>query len=182
MTLEKRGLYRKIIDIVLDILIVLFAIILAISIYSNIQIKILGNKYSSFFGYSTFEVQTGSMADTINVGDWIIVKKSKNIRLDDIVTYQKKGQFITHRVIEAYKGTYITKGDANNSKDEAINQDQIVGKVVKILPGFGLIRKTIFNPIVLIALIITLYLFGYALKGSKKEDDDDESRSKIRGC
>ena len=168
MVLEKRGLYKKIIDIVLDILIVVFAIILAISIYSNIQVKVLGNAYSSFFGYSVFEVQTGSMADTINVGDWIVVKKSKNIRLDDIITYEKNGQFITHRVIEAYKGTYITKGDANNGKDEAVNESQIVGKVVKILPELGIIRKTIFNPVVLIALIATLYLIGSCLKDEKK--------------
>ena len=55
----------------------IFGIILLVSIYNNVQIKILGNKYSSFFGYSTFEVQTGSMADTINPGDWI--KKIDNM-------------------------------------------------------------------------------------------------------
>ena len=44
-------------------------------------------------------------------------------------------------------GTYVTKGDANNSKDEPISKEQIVGKVVKIIPGFGIIRKTILNPI-----------------------------------
>ena len=172
MGMEKRGLFKNIINILLDILMVLFGIILLISIYTNVQIHILGNKYSSFFGYSNFEVQTGSMEPTISAGDWIIVKANKNVKLDDIVTYEKEGEFITHRVIEAYRGTYITKGDANNSKDEAINQDQIVGTVVKILPGFGIIRKTIFNPVVLIAMIITLYLLGYALKGNKKEEKD----------
>ena len=48
MVLEKRGLYKKIIDIVLDILIVVFAIILAISIYSNIQVKVLGTLFLKF--------------------------------------------------------------------------------------------------------------------------------------
>ncbi len=172
MGMEKRGLFKNIINILLDILMVLFGIILLISIYTNVQIHILGNKYSSFFGYSNFEVQTGSMEPTISAGDWIIVKANKNVKLDDIVTYEKEGEFITHRVIEAYRGTYITKGDANNSKDEAISQDQIVGTVVKILPGFGIIRKTIFNPVVLIALIITLYLLGFALKGNKKTDKE----------
>ena len=75
MNIKKRGIYEKIINIILDILIVIFGIFLLISIYNNVQIKILGNEYSSFFGYSTFEVQTGSMAETINPGDWIIVKK-----------------------------------------------------------------------------------------------------------
>ena len=170
MSLKKRGLYEKIINLILDFLIVIFGFILLIFIYNNVQIKILGNKYSSFFGYSTFEVQTGSMADTINPGDWIVVKTTKNIKLDDIITYSQKGEFITHRVVETYKDTFITKGDANNSKDDAINKSQVVGKVVKILPGFGIIRKTFFNPLVLITLIITLYSVSYVLRSANKKN------------
>lgn len=170
MNTKKIRLYEKIINLILNILIGIFGVLLLIFIYNNIQIKILGNNYSSFFGYSTFEVQTGSMADTINPGDWIIVKQAKTINLEDIVTYEKNGEFITHRVIEAYKGTFVTRGDANVSKDEAISQDQIVGKVVKILPNFGFIRKTFFNPIVLMTFIFTLFVFSYVLKTTKKEE------------
>lgn len=169
----KKGLIEKFINILLDIFIFLFGVILLISIYNNIQIKILKNPYSSFFGYSVFEVQTGSMADTINIGDWIVVKYAKNIKLDDIITYEHEGEFITHRVIESYKGTYVTKGDANNAKDDPISQEQIVGKVVKILSNFGILRMTLFNPIVLIALIITLYLISTVFKnknGTKKNE------------
>ena len=176
MNLKKRRIYEKIINIILDILIVIFGIILLISIYNNIQIKILGNEYSSFFGYSMFEVQTGSMADTINPGDWIVVKTTKNIKLDDIITYSQEGEFITHRVVEVYKDTYVTKGDANNSKDDAIYKEQIVGRVEKILPGLGIIRKTFFNPLVLITLIITLYTISYLLRSAIKKDDEDNNR------
>lgn len=165
----KKGLFKKIINIILDVLIAIFGVILAISIYNNIQIQVLGNKYSSFFGYSTFEVKTGSMGDAIHIGDWIIVKKTPTVKLNDIVTYEKNNEFITHRVIEVYKNSYVTKGDANTGKDDTINKDQIVGVVVKVLPGFGIIRKTLFNPVVLIALIITLVIFDYALKGNKKD-------------
>ena len=176
MNIKKRGIYEKIINIILDILIVIFGIFLLISIYNNVQIKILGNKYSSFFGYTTFEVQTGSMADTINPGDWIVVKVTKNIKLDDIITYSQKGDFITHRVVETYKDSYITKGDANNSKDDAINKSQIVGKVVKILPGFGIIRKTFFNPLVLITLIFTLYSISYVLRSNKIKNNINKNK------
>lgn len=172
MSNENKNLFKKIINIALDVLIVLFGLILAISIYNNIQIQVLGNKYSNFFGYSTFEVQTGSMADTINIGDWIIVKNSPTIKLNDIVTYQKNNEFITHRVVELYKNSFVTKGDANSGKDDAITRDQIVGKVVKILPGFGIIRKTLFNPVVLFALIITLFLFDYSLKNNKNNTNN----------
>ena len=160
----KRVILEKITNMILDIIIVIFAIFLLIFIYNNVQIKILGNNYSSFFGYTTFEVQTGSMADTINPGDWIVVKVTKDIKLDDIITYSQKGEFITHRVVETYKDSFITKGDANNSKDGVINKSQVVGKVIKILPYFGIIRKTFFNPFVLITLMLTLYSISYVLR------------------
>ena len=173
MNSKKRGIYEKIINIILDILIIIFGIFLLISIYNNVQVKILGNQYSSFFGYSTFEVQTGSMADTINPGDWIVVRITKDVKLDDIITYSNKGNFITHRIVETYKDSFITKGDANNSKDEAINKSQIVGKVVKILPCFGIIRKTFFNPLVLVTLIITLYSISYVLRSTKNKNQNN---------
>lgn len=176
MNLIKRGIYEKIINMILDILIVIFAFFLLVFIYNNVQVKILGNEYSSFFGYSTFEVQTGSMANTINPGDWIIVKITKNVKLDDIITYSQKGDFITHRVVETYKDSFITKGDANNSKDDVINKSQIVGKVVKILPCFGIIRKTFFNPLVLSTLILTLYSISYVLRSAKNNDTDEAKK------
>ena len=72
-------LFEKIVNILLNILIIIFAFILLVSIYNNIQISILKNDYSSFFGYSLFEVQTGSMSGTIEVGDWIVVKETNDI-------------------------------------------------------------------------------------------------------
>ena len=170
MITNNKNVAKKIINIILDILIVILGIILLITIYNNIQIKILGNDYASFFGHSIFEVQTGSMEPEISAGDWIVVKYDNNIELNDIVTFQYKGEFITHRVIESYNGTYVTKGDANNAKDTPISKDQIIGKVTKILPNFGIFRKTIFNPIVLLLLIGTCYL---AMQTFKKPSEKE---------
>ena len=139
MTSKKKRLLEKLINIFLNILIFIFGVFLLISIYNNIQINILGNDYSSFFGYSMFEVQTGSMKDAINPGDMIVVKNEPDIKLNDIITYKEGNEFITHRVIEVYNETYVTQGDANNTKDKPITKSQVVGKVVKILPGFGII-------------------------------------------
>ena len=168
---NKGKILEKVANIGLNILIFIFGIVLLISIYNNIQVKLLGNDYSSFFGYSVFEVQTGSMGEAVEPGDWIVVKYSKNIKLDDIITFKQDGEFITHRVIEAYQGTYVTKGDANDAKDDPITQEQIVGKVVKVLPAFGIFKKTIFNPYVLVAIIITVYLVTLTIKKNKKEKD-----------
>ncbi len=169
--MKKNKLVGKIIDCTLNILIVLFAIFLLISMYTAVQVRILKNEYANFFGYSLFEVQTGSMHGTIEAGDWIVVKATKDVKRDDIITYKHGKDFITHRVVEIYKGSYVTKGDANNSKDEPIDRDQVVGRVVKTLHGFGILRKTIFNPIVIVSLIICLYLFNLTFKTGKTEFD-----------
>lgn len=175
MNTKQKKHIEKIIDWLLNILIVIFGIVLLISIYTGIQTKILGSKYANFFGYSTFEVQTGSMEEAIKAGDWIIVKLTQKVKLNDIITYQLGDEYITHRVIEAYNGKYTTKGDANSAKDEPIEQKQIVGKVVKILANFGIIRKVLFNPGVLISFMITLFLFNSAIKKNKAEESNKEN-------
>ena len=182
MKVNNNTIAKKIVNIILDILIVILAIILLITIYNNIQTKILGNDYASFFGNTVFEVQTGSMEPEISAGDWIIVKYEKNIQLNDIVTFEHKGQYITHRVIEAYNGTYVTKGDANSAKDAPISKDKIIGKVTKVLPHFGLLRKTIFNPIVLMFLIITCYLISVTFKKptEKEQAFEQELIAKVK--
>ena len=66
-----------------------------------------------------------------------------NVKLGDIVTYKEGENYITHRVVSAYGDVYTTRGDANSSKDDPIVKEQIVGKVTKILPAFGIFKKTI---------------------------------------
>ena len=174
---KQNSVIKKIINILLDVFIVVLGVILLITVYNNVQVKILGHEYASFFGHSVFEVQTGSMGEVIEPGDWIVVKYEKNIKLNDIITFEHKGEYITHRVIEAYNGTYVTKGDANTAKDSPISKDQIIGKVVKVIPNFGIFRKTIFNPLVLIAIIITLFFLNQVFK---KEDKEKALFTKIK--
>ena len=158
-----------ILNSILNLLIVIFTIFLLFSIYTTFQVKVLKNDYANFFGYSLFEIQTGSMHGTLEVGDWIVVKNTNDYKIGDIVTFKQNGNFITHRIVESYNETFVTKGDANNAKDEAIDKSQIVGKVTKEFKGVGILRKTIFNPFVIIALLITIYLFN---KTFKKELND----------
>lgn len=169
--MKNNKIISKIVDIMLDVLIVLLSIFLLVSLYTAVQVKFLHSEYADFFGYSLFEVQTGSMHGTIEAGDWIIVKATKDVERNDIITYKHGNDFVTHRVIEKYKGSYVTKGDANNTKDEPIDKDQVVGKVVKKLPGFGILKKVFFNPFVIISLIVCLYLFQLTFKTGKSDFD-----------
>ncbi len=174
MKSKGRNLIEKITNLILNILLVFFGIVLLVSIYTSIQTKILKKEYVDFFGFSIFEVQTGSMSGTIEAGDWIVVKLTDRVELNDVVTYKYKNEYVTHRIIEVYSDKYITRGDANNSDDEPINHDQVIGKVVKTLSNFAVARKIIFNPTVLITLIVTIFLFNIAFKKFNKNTEEDK--------
>ena len=58
--------------------IVIIAIFFAL--YSFIQLVILEKDYVNYFGYTLFEVQSGSMSPTINVDDMLLVKLTTDIK------------------------------------------------------------------------------------------------------
>lgn len=121
---------KKIILIMLDILIVFISILVIIAITYVFQTKILHKKYADVLGFTAFRVITGSMADTINIGDIVIVKINDNIKINDIIVYQDNDYFVTHRLIQENGNELVTRGDANNSEDVPISRNQVLGKVV----------------------------------------------------
>ena len=165
---------NKIFGILLNVLLVLVSIIIIIGIYYIVQIKVLKNSYANLFGYTFFEVATGSMSPTINVGDVVIVHLTKEVSENDIIVYKEGENFITHRLIKKEEGKIITKGDANNSEDRAIQEADILGKVVKIIPQIGNWRKAILSPEVigLIAILIILLVISF-IYSSKAEGKND---------
>ncbi len=161
-------------NIVLSILVMVILIML----YCYYQVDIQKKEYVNLFGYSFFEVISGSMSPTIEIQDLVIVKITKDdLNEDDIITYIKDDNVITHRIIAKNDDTYICKGDNNNTTDTAIKSDIIIGKVVKIIPGVGTFKDTLLTPKVLIPFLVTFLLFGYyfnTLDKEKKETKKDE--------
>ena len=154
--------------------IVIIAIFFAL--YSFIQLVILEKDYANYFGYTLFEVQSGSMSPTINVDDMLLVKLTTDIKKGDIITYKNEENFITHRVIEANGDKIITKGDSNNSEDKIINKDAVLGKIVKIFPKFGKWKKILLSPGVLIALFSTLTIFSLGLSYNDKKKEKEKPK------
>ena len=128
-----------------------------------------------FFGFTFFEVATGSMKDTIQIGDGVLVEITKDVKENDIIVYKEEENFITHRLIEINEnGDLITKGDANNSKDQPIKIDKVLGKVVYILPKIGILKKAILSKQVLILILTLIILLGVALKITTNLEEKDE--------
>lgn len=140
----------------LDVVSIILIIILLILVYCYAQITIMGKPYVNFCGHTVFQVVTGSMSGVIEIKDVVIVKLTKAVEVNDIITYENQGNFITHRVIEKDGNTLVTKGDANNSEDDPIELNKVVGKVVKIIPNVGTWLEVLKAPQVIIAIIVTL--------------------------
>lgn len=85
------------------------------------------------FSYHPLVVLSGSMEPTIKVGSLIYYKEKNDYNVNDIISFNIKGQTVTHRIVEVLDDNYITKGDANKSNDlNPIKKDNIKGKVSNI--------------------------------------------------
>lgn len=136
--------------------------ILLVIIYNFVSLKIFKNKYTNFFGYTIFEIASGSMNPTLEEKDIVLVKIDKNVNENDIITYKKKNTFITHRLIKKQVDYYICRGDANNTNDDPIKETEILGKVVKVFPKLGVWKNVFSTPKVIISIVITVILFELA--------------------
>ena len=119
--------------------------------------------YFSFFGYTAFNVVTGSMSPELEIGDIIVVKIGDDIAVNDVITYYKDNNFITHRVIEKNGETLITKGDSNNSVDTPIAKSMLIGRVVHVFSNAGTIIEVLLTPKVFVPIVITLLLFSMCI-------------------
>lgn len=138
---------------------------------------------------SAYVIVSPSMTPTIKVKDAVLVFRSSNYQVGDIITFKStdsrySGYTITHRindVITANNGKvmYITKGDNNAIVDSApVYQENIYGKVAVKIPYLGFIQNILFNPIVLFllllipSLIFVIYNMVLYFKTLKKDNSE----------
>ncbi len=129
-------------------------------------------------------ISTNSMSPTITPGSLIVSAKQTKYYKGDIITFKEKnantgsetGRVLTHKVIDVKKENtdlfFITKGDGNEIPDPGqIQEDQILGKVLIILPNIGyltLIIKTVPGFIIFI-MIPTIILIKNEVAYIKEE-------------
>lgn len=97
------------------------------------------------FGFSMYDVISGSMEPEMPVGSLIYVEKGapEDVKEGDVIAfYGTLGDsgVITHRVTEnqAVSGRFRTKGDANEEEDPLpVSYDAYIGRVVFSVPHLG---------------------------------------------
>lgn len=111
-------------------------------------------------GYTYLEVASGSMEPTLKTGDIIIVQKTNDVKVNDIIIYKTEDglSFVTHRLTNIDGYNFTTKGDANNTSEQIIS-DQVVGKVVYYNDNFCKALKILLNPIYIVIIgVVGIFL------------------------
>lgn len=91
------------------------------------------------FGLVPYGIVSGSMEPTIPVGSLAFVDigdRSPEVR--DVVAFRAGDQVVTHRVIDVSLDGYVTKGDANETRDPNVLQgSQVLGVYRTHVPVLG---------------------------------------------
>ena len=142
------------------IIFILFLVVAFTYSFIIISPKLFKNFYP--FGIKTAIVLTGSMEPTLKINDFVIIKKPKNIKVNDIISYDDNGEKeVLHRVVKIDGETITTKGDANNTEDMPINVKQVTGVYIGRIKYLGNIIAFITRPIVfsvIIAIIMVIII------------------------
>lgn len=166
----KSEVVYKTMKVISNLLFIVLGFVLVVCLYSFVSIQVLSHKYVNFFSYTFFQIGSNSMAPAITTNDLIVVKLSDDdIKAGDIITYEDGDTLVTHRVQSVNQTGYVTKGDANMEQDRAILKDQVVGKVVKILPQYGVWFKVLTTPKIIAMICVTLFLFSIAFAYTGKK-------------
>lgn len=168
---------KKVWKIAEKILIAILIIAVIASAVGMFQRVVLKEELPSVFGYKRAMVLSGSMEPTISVGDLVIYKEQSEYQIDDVVIFTQSGVFVTHRIVGITTEGYITQGDANNVADgEIIPFENVEGKMIYVLSGFGNVSSFFQTPKGLVCLLLIGFLIIEIpswLEKRKKEDKEE---------
>ena len=136
-------------------------LLLILVIFLFMSAKLNPDKIPGIMGYKMLTVLSGSMRPSFDPGDVVIIKDQETSKLTsgDVITFSREDVYVTHRISEVKddNGTlsFITKGDANATKDQAlVPESDIEGVLLFHIPYLGFILQEISGPYGLLLLVI----------------------------
>ena len=158
------------------LLIIVISVTIGLTVYTWNARRMFHNELPMPFGVGAAVVLTGSMEPTLSVNDLVVVTKTDNIEVGDIVVFQQGNDLIIHRVIEinVEENRIVTKGDANNVDDGNIPMSAIKGRLSFSVPFVGLVVKGLKSvPGIIIVLGLSAFLMFRSWRNERKESEKD---------
>lgn len=151
---------------------IVISLVVGLIFYTINAKRVSGNRLVMPFKKTIAVVLTGSMEPTIGVDDLIVVEKTNDYEIGDIVVYKSGNMLVVHRIVSIDGETVRTSGDANDGAlDEPINIKVIDGEVIDVIPNLGRVLKFFKSPIgivIVMSVSILLLILSY-----KREDKDE---------
>ena len=185
---ERRGMLRTLGQIVSTVVgigfggIALLAVVVAVSSHFSPAGQL------TIAGHPVMSVLSGSMAPVIETGDLIVANRltpvqAASLEPGQIVSFRPTAgspQIFTHRIVAVEVApdggvAYVTKGDANDSKDaQATLSTDIVGLYHSRIPAGGYVLAALHRPMVLGLLIASplLWLLSGSLFAWAREEEE----------
>ena len=153
---------KKVINAIKLLACFFLSLLVIVSFYTLMCVKVFHKDYANFFGYTYFVIASGSMSPTIEVNDIIVVKINGEYKTGDIITYKQKDDYITHRVVNVFEDTIATKGDYNNTEDSIVKKQNVLGRV-KLIISFKMILR-LFGLLLIFIVIVVMINFEDVFK------------------
>ena len=178
---EKKPEKNKIIQYIFRGLIFLvISIVIGLTLYTISVKRVTGKQLVMPFNKTIAVVLTGSMEPTITIDDLIVIEKTNDYKLNDIVVFQDGNLIVVHRIVSIDGEEIITAGDNNDgSTDDPIRESDIYGEVVDIIPILGLILKIVKSPIG-VTIIIGTAIFLLVLSYRREKEESNKSLDSIK--
>lgn len=154
-----------------------------------------------FFGRKDTVIVTGSMSfvteknakelegitNQIQVNDVIVTTNRisyDSLEVHDIILFRSAKGDICHRIVKKYvsddgKQMIITRGDANEVVDGAIEYSDVIGKVIKVRPKAGYVVSFVNSPYFLLGASIAVGCVagGFLIAGIQKKEPKSKTAS-----
>ncbi len=192
----RRGPWRIIKGIISTVAGVILAVVAVLVIVVAVSTHFSPNGQLGIAGHPVMSVLSGSMAPVINTGDLVVDNKltaaqAASLHKGQIISFRAaphSSTIFTHRIADVVPlpggGVgYVTKGDANDSRDGPVSPStNVVGLYQSKIPAGGFILNALHRPLVIGLLIASplLWLLSEPLWKWAREEGPGTEEEKSR--
>lgn len=163
---------KRITRIITLMLTALLALILLFHVALYIKRAATDQVCPTVCGLTSAVVISGSMAPEINVNDYVLAVAQKEYEPGQTIIYAGKTRSVTHKLQSVYTDENgqkwaIAQGIANNTADDPIPYEAIVGRIILVIPGVGSLQEFFAKPtgfLILTLAVVALLLLPELLR------------------
>ncbi len=176
--MKKTG--KRKVNIGRPVLLVLVALLAGTAVYNWNARNLTGDQMPMPLGYGVSVVLSGSMEPTLYTDDLVVIRKTQDVAVGDVIVFQDGSDLVIHRIVKIDADRITTQGDNNNLPDASISRAAVKGVYLWRVPGVGALVHFIRKPFVmLLLLLLCIFMAERSLRREKNADDRELTELKI---